>query len=510
MERVDRYEIVAAIGRGGMGVVYHARDTLLHRDVAVKVMSTLAAGDPEMKARFEREARAAAQLAHPNVVTIHDFGYHHDGSPFIAMELLKGRDLHQAMHEGPELTLDRRLWILAQVLAALSHAHRVGVIHRDVKPANIFLGHDGSVKVLDFGMARFTQTPASTGGIVGTADYMSPEQVRGAVVDGRCDVFSCGCVLYELLTGHRPFQAESIVTTIYKILHDEPDYQLLPPGTEPLVAVLERSLAKDLDFRYATAYGFAQDLGRILHLPQAPGRPLFEDLLKLQDPATALPEGPTPLPEQAEPKRGDRSTIDLTRPAGSATPRPGDPSSRWRARPALLALLLVALLALLASLRSRGWIHPPPPASVAAVPAPSGGRPAEPSPRLSPQPPAAEVRPSPRPRSSAPTVMAPPPDRAAVAPLSASPSASSIVTGRFEGYVTDERCKEKGATDDHWACAQSCQRKGYKLLFYTGGKLYTLVGVERIRGDKDRKVTVDARLDLRTSTLTVLDPTKPR
>jgi serine/threonine-protein kinase len=502
MEKVGRYEIVAAIGRGGMGVVYHARDTLLHRDVAVKVMSVLAAGDPEMKVRFEREARAAAQLAHPNVVTIHDFGYHDDGSPFIAMELLKGRDLHQAMHEGPEIALDRKLWILAQVLAALSHAHCAGVVHRDVKPANIFLGHDGSVKVLDFGMARFTQTPASTGGIVGTADYMSPEQVRGAVVDGRCDLFSCGCVLYELLTGHRPFQADSIVTTIYKILHDEPDYGLLPPGTEPLVAVLERSLAKDLAFRYATAYEFAQDLGRILHLPPAPGRPLFEDLLKLQDPAAALPEGPTPLPDPAEPKRGDRSTVDLTRPAG-ATPRPGGESSRSHARPALLALLLVALLALWSSLRGRQWVSAPPPASVAAGPVASL------PPRLSPQPPAAEVRSSPSPRSSAPA-MKPPPDRAAAAPLSASPPASSIVTGRFEGYVTDESCKKKGATDDHWDCAQICQRKGYKLLFYTGGKLYTLVGVERIRGDKNRKVMVDGRLDLRANTLTVLDSSRSR
>lgn len=483
MEKVGRYEIVATIGRGGMGVVYHARDTLLRRDVAVKVMSALAAGDPEMKVRFEREARAAAQLAHPSVVTIHDFGYHGDGSPYIAMELLKGRDLHQAMQEAPEVPLDRRLWILAQVLAALSHAHRVGVVHRDVKPANIFLGHDGSVKVLDFGMARFTQTPASTGGIVGTADYMSPEQVRGEVVDGRCDVFSCGCVLYELLTGQRPFQADSIVTTIYKILHHEPDYELLPPRTEPLVAVLERSLAKDLEFRYATAYEFAQDLGRVLELPAVPGRPRFEDLLKLQDPAGALPEPPAPLPEPVEPKRGDRSTVDLTRPAGSPAPRRPRPAPT---RPALLGLLLIALVSLWASLREWPGTMAPPPVSVAAVPTPSPAPSAE---ALSPPspPPVADAAPPPRPRSPA-------------------PASASAVTGRFVGYVTDERCKEKGAIDDHWECAQTCRRKGHKLLFYTGGKLYTLVGVERIQGNKDRKVTVDARLDLASSTLTILNP----
>ncbi len=509
MEKVGRYEIVAVIGHGGMGVVYHARDRLLHRDVAVKVMSVLAAGDPEMKVRFEREARAAAQLAHPNVVTIHDFGYHDDGSPFIAMELLKGRDLHQAMYEGPELALDRKLWIVAQVLAALSHAHHAGVVHRDVKPANIFLGHDGSVKVLDFGMARFTQTPASTGGIVGTADYMSPEQVRGAVVDGRCDIFSCGCVLYELLAGCRPFQAESIVTTIYKILHDEPDYQLLPPGTEPLVAVLERSLAKDLAFRYATAYEFAQDLGRILHLPETPaGRPLFEELLKLQDPAAALLQGPAPLAD-GEAKRGDRSTIDLTRPAGVATPGPN--RQGLRARPAWLGLFLVALVALLAlwvGLRGQQWVSAPPPASVAAGPAAALPSPMSPQPRVSSLP-TSETAPTPQPRPRAPAG-APPLGQPASASLSASPPSSSIVTGRFEGYVTDEKCKELGATDDHWDCAQTCQRKGYKLLFYTGGKLYTLVGVERIRGDKDRKVVVDGRLDLRTKTLTVLDSSRPR
>ncbi len=494
MEKVGRYQIVATIGRGGMGVVYHGRDGVLGRDVAVKVMSKLAAGDPEMKVRFEREARAAAQLAHPGVVTIHDFGYHDDGSPFIAMELLKGRDLHQAMRDGPEIPLERKLWILAQVLAALSHAHRVGVVHRDVKPANIFLGHDGSVKVLDFGMARFTQTPASTGGIVGTADYMSPEQVRGAVVDGRCDIFSCGCVLYELLTGERPFQADSIVTTIYKILHHEPNYELLPPGTEPLVAVLERSLAKDLDFRYATAYEFAQDLGRVLDLPAAPGRPRFEDLLKLQDPAAALPEPPTPLQDPAEPRRGDRSTVDLTRPAASPAPR-----KRRRAgtRPAALGLVLVSLIALWAS-RQEGRTLVPPPTSVTPNPSPSSSSPPDPG----PSPSRAEAPPSPRPRASA--------LAAALEAAAASERPGSLITGRFQGYVTDERCREKGAVDDHWECAQTCRRKGHRLLFYTGGKLYTLVGVDRIRGNKDRKVTVEARIDLTTNTLTVLSPGEGR
>jgi serine/threonine-protein kinase len=186
--RIGKYEILRPLGRGAMGMVYLAHDTILERDVALKVMVAQIASDPELKGRFEREAKAVAKMTHPNVVMVFDLGYHTDGSPFIAMELLKGEDLHHAMRAP--MTLDRKIVITAQVLAGLSHAHKAGIVHRDIKPANIFLNEDGSSKIMDFGVARLaTSSMTGTGHIVGTADYMSPEQVKVLHVDGRSFVF---------------------------------------------------------------------------------------------------------------------------------------------------------------------------------------------------------------------------------------------------------------------------------------------------------------------------------
>ena len=166
-----------------MGVVYHARDPFLERDVALKVMLPQIAGDPDQKGRFEREARAVAKIVHPNVLTVFDLGYHLDGSPYIAMELLKGHDLQKAVRLPPAMTLERKVTVIVQVLAGLAHAHQAGIVHRDIKPANIFINQDGAVKIMDFGVARLTTASMTgTGNIVGTADYMSPEQVKGSRV----------------------------------------------------------------------------------------------------------------------------------------------------------------------------------------------------------------------------------------------------------------------------------------------------------------------------------------
>jgi tetratricopeptide (TPR) repeat protein len=260
--RVGRYELVEALGKGAMGVVYHARDPLLDRDVALKVMLPQIAGEPEQKHRFEREARAAAKLVHPNVVTVFDFGYHTDGSPYIAMELLRGQDLLHAMREGPPLSLETKISLIAQTLDGLGHAHQAGVVHRDIKPANVFLTQDGAVKIMDFGVARLGASAATgTGTVVGTVEYMSPEQVRGARVDGRSDLFSTASMLCELVSGKRPFQADTLVTILYKITHEEPEIEL-PPGDEhdALFPLLSKGLAKNADERYATAAEFAKDL----------------------------------------------------------------------------------------------------------------------------------------------------------------------------------------------------------------------------------------------------------
>src|SRR5688572_6892289 len=249
-----------------MGVVYHAHDPLLDRDVAIKVMLPATAADPDQKARFEREARAAAKIVHRNVLTVFDLGYHQDGSPYIAMEMLKGKDLLQTMREDEPLPLDQKLNVVVQLLDGLAHAHEAGVVHRDIKPANVFLVSDGTVKIMDFGVARFTMSSATnTGMVMGTPDYMSPEQVSGARVDGRTDIWSAGCVLHELITGHRPFAADSLMTIFYRITHDTPTPELPAAKLyDPLRVVVRRALTREADERYPTATEFAADLRKIL------------------------------------------------------------------------------------------------------------------------------------------------------------------------------------------------------------------------------------------------------
>jgi eukaryotic-like serine/threonine-protein kinase len=260
--QVGKYEIRQQLGRGAMGVVYLAYDTVLERDVALKVMAAQIADDPGVYERFVREARSVAKMTHPNVVTVFDLGTHTDGSPFIAMELLKGQDLSKALRTGG-LSLERKLNVVLQVLAALGHAHRVGIVHRDIKPANIFLTHDGPVKLMDFGIARLTTASLTgTGTIVGTADYMSPEQVQAAKVDGRSDIFSLGCVLFEMVCGQRPFHAEELMAIFYRITHQEPDYTLVKEAA--LLPVLRKALAKDLTQRYATAEALGAELRAVM------------------------------------------------------------------------------------------------------------------------------------------------------------------------------------------------------------------------------------------------------
>jgi len=259
--RIGKYEVVRLLGRGGMGAVYQAFDPVLEREVALKVMLPETAGDPEQKQRFEREARAVARLSHPAVVTVFDLGYHTDGSPYIVMELLRGRDLLTRLRENPPLTLGQKVSIIAQVLDGLGHAHKAGIVHRDVKPANVFLSDDGPARIMDFGIAFWTATGGTSRTVLGTVGYMSPEQVRGERVDGRSDLFSVGTLLHELLTGRRPFDAETPMATFYRIARGEARLEL-PAGREyeGLLAVLRRALATEVAERYATAAEFSAAL----------------------------------------------------------------------------------------------------------------------------------------------------------------------------------------------------------------------------------------------------------
>ena len=299
--RIGRYDIVRPIGKGAMGMVYLAHDTILERDVALKVMVSQIADDPELNQRFVREAKAVAKMHHPNVVNVFDLGHHTDGSPYIAMELLKGHDLQKAMRTPPPMSLDRKVGIIVQVLAGLAHAHEQAIVHRDIKPANVFINQDSTVKIMDFGVARLTTASMTgTGNIVGTADYMSPEQVKGAKVDGRSDLFSVGCMLYELLTGRRPFHSENLMAIFYKITHEEPNFDLVPEGAEydALLPILRKSLAKELEDRHQTAYEFAMELREHLkaYASSAAAEHVLEGLLDMEPPAGPMPEPFTDVP----------------------------------------------------------------------------------------------------------------------------------------------------------------------------------------------------------------------
>ena len=259
--RIGKYEVVKLLGRGGMGAVYRAFDPVLEREVALKVMLPEAAGDPEHKQRFEREARAVARLSHPAVVTVFDLGYHTDGSPYIVMELLRGLDLYGRLKQEPALSLAEKTSIVAQVLDGLGHAHKAGIVHRDIKPANVFLTEDGSARIMDFGIAFWTSTGATSRTVLGTAGYMSPEQVQGERVDGRSDLFSVGSLLCELVTGRRPFDGETPMATFYRIATGHSTIEM-PAGQEyaGFLPILQRALATSLEERYATAAEFAAAL----------------------------------------------------------------------------------------------------------------------------------------------------------------------------------------------------------------------------------------------------------
>src|SRR5262249_40651162 len=243
-----------------MGVVYRGRDETLERDVALKVMA-LDAADTEARARFQKEGIAAARLQHPNIVTIYELG-EHEGQPFMALELLEGTDLQRAIEAGlrpdPKATLPR----IIQVLAGLAHAHENGIVHRDVKPSNVFLPWGRPAKIMDFGVARLTGTTTTAGLVVGTPNYMSPEQPRGGELDGRSDLFSVGLILYALVTGEKAFKGDTVVSLLFKIVHEEPDLGLIPygPGWDRLRRVITRAVAKSPSERFPDASSMAAEL----------------------------------------------------------------------------------------------------------------------------------------------------------------------------------------------------------------------------------------------------------
>ncbi|WP_069813552.1 Stk1 family PASTA domain-containing Ser/Thr kinase [Streptomyces sp. TP-A0874] len=273
-----RYELGSVLGRGGMAEVYLAHDTRLGRTVAVKTLRVDLARDPSFQARFRREAQSAASLNHPAIVAVYDTGEDYvDGVsiPYIVMEYVDGSTLRELLHSGRKLLPERSLEMTVGVLQALEYSHRAGIVHRDIKPANVMLTRSGHVKVMDFGIARAMgdagMTMTQTAAVIGTAQYLSPEQAKGEQVDARSDLYSTGCLLYELLTVRPPFVGDSPVAVAYQHVREEPQ----PPSTfDPEIspdmdAIVLKALVKDPDYRYQSADEMRADIEAALE-----GRPV--------------------------------------------------------------------------------------------------------------------------------------------------------------------------------------------------------------------------------------------
>ena len=276
LTEVGKYQIQDLVGEGAMGVVYKALDPVLNRHVAIKVMGDAISRDDELRDRFLREARAAGSLQHPNVITIYDFG-DVDGHPYIAMEYVEGVDLEDLLRSGSPLSLDSKLGIMIDVLNGLAYAHKRGVVHRDIKPANIRVDEEGHARIMDFGIAHLNSSAMTkmtrTGIMLGTPNYMAPEQITGQEITAKTDIFAAGAVLYEILTNARPFQADTLHAVLYKITSEKPPAlaTLLPGLPASLDDVISKALAKEPNDRFGSATEMANEVARVrATLSQAP------------------------------------------------------------------------------------------------------------------------------------------------------------------------------------------------------------------------------------------------
>jgi len=347
MERIGRYKIVRELGRGAMGVVYLATDPTIGRSVAIKTIRLGEVTNAEERARLRerlfREARSAGVLSHPGIVTIYDMEAQ-DDLAFIAMEYVNGPTLEQLL-AGPVMPPERIFNILGQTAVALDYAHQKGIVHRDIKPANIMVTEDGSVKITDFGIAKINTSEqfTMTGAIVGTPHYMAPEQVQGQAVDGRADQFSLGVIVFEMLTGEKPFTGEQLTTVVYKIVAEEPaaPQRLNSTLNQQITNVLRRALAKKPDARYPNCQKFVDAL----------------------EAACATAKGWKPL------ARGGSlnlpTAMEVRRPAKVALPRQARDTEETKPReerhsmgflPVFLAILVAAGLVVLIAWQAAPWL----------------------------------------------------------------------------------------------------------------------------------------------------------
>jgi serine/threonine-protein kinase len=387
MDNLGRYQLLEKLGQGGMGIVYRAFDTLLQRVVAVKVISASIEGNPELRDRFFREARAAGQLSHPNIITIYDLG-EYENQPYLAMEYLEGQDLQQRLLRPERMGLQHKLQLAIELCGGLEFAHKHGVVHRDIKPANVFITDGGVLKILDFGLARLVSSQLTQSNMMmGTINYMAPEQVRGERADHRADIFSTGVVLYELFGGRKAFEGDSFASTLYKILQEVPRPlgeidSSIPPH---LAAIVDRAMAKPRDERHQSMGELLRELvvyrERFGLYPAPGGLPVVPAPggVEVRGPAGAwvglrqTDSGTTPSPEIVtgaySPTPAPSPAVEPTPIPASATPAPapGTALPRSRRRWPLVVGAAVLPVALIGTWMVLSRPETPPPA--AATPA---------------------------------------------------------------------------------------------------------------------------------------------
>lgn len=344
-----RYQVERKLGEGGMGVVYLATHVVIGKRYALKVLRGEMATEKEVAERFTQEARAAASIGNEHIIEITDFGRAPDGAPYFVMELLDGKELHDLLEQNPQLEVNRSLRIIAQCCDALAAAHGIGIIHRDLKPENIFLitrsGNPDFVKVLDFGIAKVARESGRltrTGMIFGTPQYMSPEQAAGTDIDSRTDIYSLGIIMYEMLCGRVPFEADTFMGVLTKHLYEEPipPKRLVPAVNVPTAveAVLLKAIAKKPDRRYGSMVEFAQDIRSILD-GKTPSF-VYDQMRELG--TTTLPPPP---PSEIVKGRSARSTVS----EGLPSFRP-----KWQIFAGVGAAVLVTLALVVGLLMSSG------------------------------------------------------------------------------------------------------------------------------------------------------------
>lgn len=337
-----RYQLGPVLGRGGMAEVRRARDLRLGRDVAIKQLRVDLASDPTFQARFRREAQASAGLNHPNIVAVYDTGEETDPNssvqvPYIVMELVEGHTLRELLRTGRQIMPAKALEFAQGVLDALGYSHKAGIVHRDIKPANVMLTTGGTVKVMDFGIARAvadtSATMTQTAAVIGTAQYLSPEQARGETVDSRSDIYSAGCLLYELLVGRPPFQGDSPVSVAYQHVREQPvpPSHLDPEISPAMDAITLKALAKDPADRYQTAGAMRADIGRLLA-----GQEVTARVPAPVPVGVGVGAGPSPSDPTTVLGAGEQHTASH---AYEAVPQP---RRRWGLVAFLVALIVVA------------------------------------------------------------------------------------------------------------------------------------------------------------------------